>query len=295
MGQKVHLVLGSGGARGIAHIGAIETLEEEGFEIASVVGCSMGAVVGGIYAAGFQKEYKKWLLELTKLKLFTIMDFTLTKHGFLKGEKVFSIIEEFAGKHNIEDFDIPFKAVATDLVRNREVHFDKGDLYKSLRASTGIPGVFTPVFENKQFLIDGGVLNPLPVNLVHKKEGELMVAVDLNSASTKSPPLKSLEPDEATEVGLLEWLKNFVKKKDTKKSTELDMSSITLEQIMLSSYDMTQDRLTSMMLQMYPPDILVEIPRNTCDIFDFHRSSALVAFGKEQCKSAIKRFRERGE
>lgn len=289
----MHLVLGSGGARGVAHIGAIEMLEEEGFEIASIVGCSFGAVVGGIYAAGFQEAYKNWLLELTKLKLFAILDFTITKQGFLKGERVFNMIQEFTGKHNIENFNIPFKVVTTDLLHNKEVYFEKGDLFKALRASVGIPGVFTPVCFKKQILIDGGVLNPLPVNLVNKKEGELMVAVNLNGTSTASPPLKPWESEEASEGTMLDWLKTLVQSKDDKKPAVMDLTDISLEQVLFSSYDMTLDRLTGMMLQIHPPDILVEIPRNTCETFDFHRSGALVAFGRAQCKNAVKRFREK--
>jgi NTE family protein len=122
MTKKVSLVLGSGGARGIAHIGVIEVLEETGHEIVSVTGCSMGAVVGGIYAAGFQKVYKDWLLALTKPLLFRMLDFTLSGQGFLKGERIFSVLQEFTGPQTIEQFKIPFIAVAADMVGDKEVH-----------------------------------------------------------------------------------------------------------------------------------------------------------------------------
>ncbi|MGZ5220050.1 MAG: patatin-like phospholipase family protein, partial [Chitinophagaceae bacterium] len=128
---KVHLVLGSGGARGVAHIGVIEVLEETGFEIISVTGCSMGAVVGGIYAAGFQKTYKDWLLSLNKPLLFQMMDFTFSRQGFLKGERVFSILEEVTGHLSIEQLQIPFTAVAADMAQNKEVYYRTGDLYKA--------------------------------------------------------------------------------------------------------------------------------------------------------------------
>ncbi|MEX1241557.1 MAG: patatin-like phospholipase family protein, partial [Cyclobacteriaceae bacterium] len=164
--KKVHLVLGSGGARGVAHIGVIEVLEETGHEIISVTGCSMGAVVGGIYAAGFQNVYKDWLLALTKPLLFQMLDFTLSRQGFLKGERIFSMLQEVTGRQMIEQMKIPFTAVAADMAQDKEVHYRTGDLYKALRASIAIPGVFTPVVENGQFLVDGGVLNPLPLNLV---------------------------------------------------------------------------------------------------------------------------------
>ncbi|MGZ5135680.1 MAG: patatin-like phospholipase family protein, partial [Flavitalea sp.] len=180
---KVHLVLGSGGARGVAHIGVIEVLEESGYEIISVAGCSMGAVVGGIYAAGFQNAYKDWLLSLTKPMLFEIMDFTISRQGFLKGERIFSKFQQITGQLSIEQLKVPFIAVAADMAQNKEVHYRTGDLYKALRASIAIPGIFTPVIENGQFLVDGGVLNPLPLNLVVKKGQELIVAVNLNGAS----------------------------------------------------------------------------------------------------------------
>jgi len=142
--KKVHLVLGSGGARGIAHIAVIEELQKAGYEIIEVIGCSMGAVVGGIYAAGHLPEYKKWLLGLSKKDVFDLLDFTFAKQGFVKGEKLFAKHVEVTGEEKIEDFPIPFTAVATDMRQHKEVHFNKGDLYKALRASVSIPGFFVP-------------------------------------------------------------------------------------------------------------------------------------------------------
>ncbi|HBQ61358.1 MAG TPA: esterase, partial [Balneolaceae bacterium] len=158
--KKVHLVLGSGGARGIAHIAVIEELEKAGYEIVEVIGCSMGAVVGGIYAAGHLPEYKEWILGLNRKGVFDLLDFTFAKQGFVKGEKLFAKHIEVTGNENIEDFDIPFTAVATDMRHHKEVHFKKGDLYKALRASVSIPGFFVPVVEDGKVLVDGGVLNP---------------------------------------------------------------------------------------------------------------------------------------
>ena len=140
---KVHLVLGAGGARGMAHIGVIEELEKEGHEIVDVVGCSMGAVVGGIYAAGYLNEYKDWLLTLTKSTVWGLLDFTFTSQGFLKGEKVFDTILEMTGPLKIEDLNIPFTAIAAEVRRKEEVVFKKGDLYQALRASISIPGKST--------------------------------------------------------------------------------------------------------------------------------------------------------
>lgn len=281
--KKVHLVLGSGGARGIAHIGVIEVLEETGHEIISVTGCSMGAVVGGIYAAGFQKAYKDWLLLLTKAQLFTLLDFTLSLQGFLKGEKMFSILQEVTGQQKIEDLKIPFTAIAADMVRNKEVHYNTGDLYKALRASIAIPGIFTPVVEGGQYLIDGGVLNPLPLNLVNKKDDEWIVAVNLNGAASPVTVAPAVEEAKA----IWKWLSpimqyaNF-KNKDVPASVEFSMRELLLE-----AYSMTQDRLTDLMLQAYPPDVLIEIPRNTCSTFEFYKAKSLIETGRQACARVL--------
>lgn len=283
--KKVHLVLGSGGARGVAHIGVIEVLEEQGFEIVSVTGCSMGAVVGGMYAAGYLHAYRDWMLTLTKTMVFRIMDFTLTRQGFLKGERIFTILQEVTGPQLIEQLKIPFTAVATDMVQNREVHYRSGDLYKAFRASIAIPGVFTPVMENGQFLVDGGVLNPLPLDLVRRKEDEWVVAVNLNG-----PPAAAATDmeEEQEEVRVLwKWLSPIMQ--DTKKEQKevLPAAAYSLRELLLSSYNMTQDRLAALMLQAYPPDVLVEIPRNTCSAFEFYKANSLVELGRECCQKAL--------
>lgn len=283
--KKVHLVLGSGGARGVAHIGVIEVLEEYGYDIVSVTGCSMGAVVGGMYAAGFLRAYRDWMLTLTKTMQFRIMDFTLARQGFLKGERIFNILQEVAGPQLIEQLRIPFTAVATDMVQNKEVHYRSGDLYKAFRASIAIPGVFTPVMENGQFLVDGGVLNPLPLNLVNRKEGEWIVAVNLNGAPAT---VATAVEEEQEEVRVLwKWLSPIMQ--DTKKEQKevLPAAAYSIRELLQSSYIMTQDRLVDLMLKAYPPDVLVEIPRNVCSIFEFYKAKSLVEAGREACKNAI--------
>lgn len=278
--KKVHLVLGSGGARGIAHIGVIEALEETGHEVISVTGCSMGAVVGGIYAAGFQKVYKEWLLKLTKPQVFRLLDFTLSGQGFLKGERVFSVLQSFTGPQRIEDFKVPFTAVAADMVNDKEVHYRDGDLYKALRASIAIPGIFTPVIQNGQFLVDGGVLNPLPLNLVLRKEDELVVAVNL-SGPPSSPKVVRDNAEETQAV--LKWLSSIMRYAGTKEKELLPTAEYSLRELLVSSYRMTQDRLTNLMLHAYPPDILIEIPRDICSTFEFYKAKTLLELGRESC------------
>ena len=281
--KKVHLVLGSGGARGMAHIGVIDVLEETGHEIISITGCSMGAVVGGMYAAGYHAAYKEWMLRLTKTLLFKILDFTLTKQGFLKGERLFNLLKKVTGQQQIEDLHIPFVAVATDMVQNKEVYYRSGDMYKALRASIAIPGVFTPVLENGQFLVDGGVLNPLPLNLVQKNKDEFIIAVNVNGAS--SPTMTTLEVKQEV-TALWKWL-NPLMQKENKPKDLLPISEYSLRELLLSSYNMTQDRLASYLLKTYPPDILIEIPRNSCSTFEFYKARYMIDLGRNACTRAL--------
>jgi NTE family protein len=281
--KKVHLVLGSGGARGIAHIGVIDVLEETGHQIISITGCSMGAVVGGMYAAGYHTAYKEWMLKLTKTLLFKILDFTLTRQGFLKGERLFTLLQKVTGHQLIEQLAIPFVAVATDMVQNKEVYYTSGDLYKALRASIAIPGVFTPVLENGQFLVDGGVLNPLPLNLVHKKEDEYIVAVNVNGAA--SPAMTTSEEKQEV-TALWKWL-NPLMQKTNKPKELLPISEYSLRELLLSTYNMTQDRLTSFVLKTYPPDVLIEIPRNSCSTFEFYKAQFMIDLGRSACIKAV--------
>ncbi len=278
------MVLGSGGARGIAHIAVIEELEKEGYEIIEVIGCSMGAVVGGIYAAGRLPEYKKWLTSLTRIDVFDLLDFTFTKQGFVKGERLFAKHVEVTGELAIEEFPIPFTAVATDMKNREEVHFNSGDLYKALRASVSIPGFFVPVIDEGRVLVDGGVLNPLPVNLVNKKEEAIIVAVNLNGKFNAGFE-KEAEPNSIDEMK--QWFEKLIpesiieKRNQKKNKIDPGTESYSLIELMDSTFNFTQDRLTELMVAAYPPDYLIEIPRNTCGVFDFDHAAELLEIGKE--------------
>lgn len=278
--KNVRLVLGSGGARGMAHIGVIEELEKEGFEIKEIVGCSMGAVVGGIYCAGYLTDYKHWLIKLSRLDVFMLLDFTLSAQGFVKGEKVFKAMEEFIGDHQIENFHIPFTAVASDLLNKKEVHYRTGSLFKALRSSIAIPTVFTPVINGKTQLVDGGVLNPLPVDLVKKEEGEIIVAVNLNA---NIPYEKATMPTEVNKekvayMKMLQAFRSQFLKTDNKPEDFTD--KMGLFDILNKSYDLTQDRLTELMIQVHKPDLVVNISRDACGVFEFYRANEIIEEGR---------------
>lgn len=180
MKKRVALVLGSGGARGYAHIGVIEELERRGYDIACIAGCSMGAVVGGIYAAGKLDQYRDWIQSLDYLDVLRLVDVSF-RLGAIRGEKVFGQIRNIVGEINIEDLRIPYTAVATDLTHQQEIWFQEGCLHQAMRASAAIPSLFTPVMQGNRMLVDGGLLNPLPIVPVVSSHCDLIIAVNLNA------------------------------------------------------------------------------------------------------------------
>ena len=278
--KKVHLVLGSGGARGMAHIGVIENLLQDGYEIVEVIGCSMGAVVGAMYCAGYLNEYKNWLLGLTKTSVFSLFDLTFTMQGFVKGERIFNKLQELTGDRNIEDLLMPFTAVATDMVHKQEKYFTTGNLYKALRASIAIPGVFTPVVHESSVLVDGGVLNPLPVNLVHKIDNAILVAVNLNGPAMVEVDKQDLKETDSNNYW--DWLSKFSinSRKDMAEDQKINIPRLSLFDLINTSFDFTQDRLTELMIHYHQPDLIIEIPRNSCSTFEFYRAKELIETGK---------------
>ncbi len=288
--KNVRLVLGSGGARGMAHIGVIEELEREGFHIKEVVGCSMGAVVGGIYCSGYLTDYKHWLIKLSKLDVFMLLDFTLSAQGFVKGEKVFKAIEEFIGDHQIEHFNIPFTAVAADLLNKKEVHYRTGSLFKALRSSIAIPTVFTPVIQGKSQLVDGGVLNPLPLDLIKKDPGDIIVAVNLNANipyGTNNSPVDD-NTEKAAYLKMIDFIKTTLPRFDKKNDDTVE--NLGLFDILNKSYDLTQDRLTEILIEVHKPDMVVNISRDACGVFEFFRANEIIEEGRKAFHRAYDQY-----
>ena len=176
----ISLVLGSGGARGYAHIGVIEELIAQGFDIRSIAGSSMGALVGGVYAAGKLDSYRDWVLPLARLDVLRLLDITFRGGGFIKGDRIIKALSEHVGDVAIEDLPISYTAVAVDLDAHREVWFSSGSLFEAIRASIAIPTVFRPHRYRGRLLVDGGLLNPLPVSPTLRDHTDATIAVDVN-------------------------------------------------------------------------------------------------------------------
>jgi len=280
-GKKISLVLGSGGARGYAHIGVIEALEERGYEIVSVSGCSMGALVGGLYACGKLDEYKEWVLGLQPLDVAGLLDLAWDRRGLMSGTKVFERLDELVGTTTIESLPIAYTAVASDLNRGKEVWFRDGDLLTAIRASIAIPSVFTPVELDGMLLVDGGVLNPLPVAPTMSDRSDLTVAVNLYGPDAPQEETAVAERYDSLVERLASKAKSAIKDR-LKRQEQVHIFSI-LDQ----SFDTMQRSLTQYRLGGYPPDVTIELPKNICSTFDFHKAKMLIDAGRKAAEAVL--------
>ncbi len=279
--KTVSLVLGSGGARGYAHIGVIKQLEKQGYEIKSISGSSMGALIGGLYAAGKLDEYEQWVSNFNVIDVLKLVDFSFKSTGMIKADKVFSKIEEIIGDICIEDLDIDFTATATDIVNKKEVWLQKGSLKNAIRASIAIPTVFTPIEINERLLFDGGILNPLPILPTASQFTDLIIAVNLNSDTKVSKEHKEILKKEQSFIE--ENIQKFFKKNVTKKE------NMSYFQLINKSIETMQEVISRHQLASHRPDIMIEIPSDVCDFYDFHRADELINFGSELTKEVLEK------
>jgi NTE family protein len=287
MKQKVSLVLSGGGARGIAHIGVIEELEKQGYEIFSVSGTSMGALVGGVYALGKLEEYKKWLFTLDKMKVFSLVDFTLSSQGLIKGDKVFKKMKEFISDANIEDLKIHFVAVATDIINKKEVVFTQGSIFDAIRASVSIPTVFTPVKTKDGLLVDGGVINNIPVNHAKRIKDDLLVVVNVNANIPVFKPITSKKESDTKQSVYQKKILDFhshLRKIHPKSPNEsLGYFDLINKTIGLMTY-----RISQISLENCSSDILIQVSRDSCSMYDFYKSEELVEIGRHAAIESLK-------
>ncbi|MCD6112948.1 MAG: patatin-like phospholipase family protein [Bacteroidales bacterium] len=293
--QPVSLVLSSGGARGIAHIGVIEILENQDFEIKSISGASMGALIGGIYAAGKLKEYKEWISGLKKIDVLKMFDFTLSKYGLVKGNKVFKEMEKIVPNINIEDMDITFTAIATDILKRKEMIFNSGKLFDAIRASIAIPSVFTPLIINNSQLVDGGVVNPIPINRVKRTPGDIIVAVNVGAnIPIEYPKISHSEQNEKqTDNEISEIINTVLKKIFRVKQTKNTKNTLGYFELISETMNTMLQRLTEMSIEYNKPDILINISRHSCGTFDFYKADKMIKIGREETLKSIKNYREK--
>lgn len=288
--KTISLVLGSGGARGYTHIGVIEELSACDYEIRSVSGSSMGALIGGLYACGKLEMLKKWVLGLDLLDVAKLVDFSFTGTGIIQGDKVFHVIEEMIGDVMIEDLPIPFTAVATDLIKQKEVWIQKGRLIDAVRASVAIPTVFTPKQIGERHLIDGGVLNPLPIAPTVADDTDMTIAVNLSAKISKVYKIEMPKREQEKESGMQEIFFEMAQKADElfareKKSTFDEMGMFD---IMGRTIDIMQNAVLECKMAGYSPDIIIGIPNDACGFYEFNRAYEMIELGRMITRDHLK-------
>jgi len=298
--KNVALVLGSGGARGLAHIGVIEELTRRGYSITSISGSSMGALVGGLLAANRLDDYKNWILKLDKIDILTLIDFTFSSKGIVKGQKVFEKMQELnmIPDVKIEDLPLPYTAVAVDILSNQLIVFNSGKLQTAIRASISIPSVFTPLPYNGTLLVDGGVLSPLPLEYVRRTKNDLLVAVDLNAIipydlavpTNKQSKNSWVKDNPKIEQLVAKWDKFFGHNAPTKESevkAKQSPKSIGYFDLAMRSVQLLQSQLTQYAIKVTPPDVLVSISKNSATVFEFYKAAELIEYGRLQCAKVL--------
>lgn len=278
--KDIALALSSGGARGLAHIGVIEELEAQGYHITSMAGCSMGALIGGVYAAGKLEEFRDWMKTIDKKKMLELTDFSLSLNHLVKGTRIIKAIMEFVPDVRIEDLPIPYCAVATDWISGREVVIDKGSLFEAIRASISLPTFYEPVRRDGMILIDGGVVNPIPMNRVQRHEGDLLVGVDVSGHDYKAQ---------------WEKMQKQAEKQKHDKSLKAKLLDMIIPDNIEFNYYTLLSRTSSIMIrqnsllmaQLTKPDILIDIQMSRYGSFDYDKSERLINIGRNKARKSL--------
>ena len=280
MQQKtVSLVLGSGGARGLAHIGVIHWLEENGYRIKSISGSSMGALVGGVHAIGKLDEFEQWVRAVTKSDMVKLLDLSLGTDGLFKGGKIIDTLKELVGDSRIEDLPIKFTAVAANISRAREVWFDQGPMFDAIRASISLPIIFTPYNHNGEDLVDGGILNPVPIAPTFSDHSDMTIAVNLTGRPIDDPESLFL-PDTVEEASpLSSAVSEFFGK--VRNSIPKGGINIKAYEVVHQSFETMQGTIARQKIAAYPPDHVLEVPKNLCMILEFDKAVPLISYGYE--------------
>ena len=284
--RTVSLVLGSGGARGLAHIGVIHWLEENDFKIESISGCSMGALIGGIYAAGKLDEFEQWVSAINKVDIISLLDISWGKNGLVKGDKIINTLVELVGNQLIEDLPVTFTATAADIKSEKEIWINSGKLFDAIRASISLPLFFTPYNHKGVDLIDGGVLNPVPIAPTFGDETEITIAVNLGG----TPVIQEIQSDNLDKPEELSQLHekviNFVSNLQRPGSKVVDRDWGAYD-IANQAFDAMQSTIARQKIAAYPPDHVIEIARNSCGTLEFDRASEMIELGYRKAQACL--------
>ncbi|MFP4161743.1 MAG: patatin-like phospholipase family protein [Ectothiorhodospira sp.] len=288
--RTVSLVLGSGGARGLAHIGVIRELEAQGYEVRAIAGSSMGALVGGIYALGELETYAEWVQGLSQSDVLGLLDWSFSGGGLIRGEKLIRKLRDLVGERDIEHLPIDYTAVAVDIERGREVWMSEGTLFDAIRASIAIPAVFTPHRYQGRTLVDGGLLNPVPVAPTLRTFTDLTIVVDVNGPAPEAEDGVEADPREGEgdedRLGLLERMRGYVESLGGE-STPRAAEGMALSEVLMRSLDTMQAAITRQHLAVFRPDLVISVPKNVCMIHEFHRAQPVIELGQRLARENL--------
>lgn len=308
---KIGLALGSGSARGLAHIGVIRAIKDAGIQIECVAGTSIGALIGAVYAAGKIDSLQDAYLAMDWKKIAYFFDVVFPKSGIIDGKKVADFMREYVHSSLIEELPVPFRAVATNFDSGEEVVFDQGDVIEAVRASISVPGIFTPVRSNDDVLIDGGLVNPVPVNIVRDMGADIVIAVDLNYKIIKGNHPAKPEPHtdntvmqvlsrlggeryqaamERIEKRLHSWddIPTLVQAREWLEEESLP----NIFEVLLNSINIMETQITSNRLKIDPPDVLVQPPLGDVRFLEFNRAEEIISIGYETMRQHIEKLPE---
>ncbi|KWU01316.1 serine protease [Vibrio toranzoniae] len=278
MAKTISLVLGSGGARGLVHVGVIRWLVEHGYQIKSISGCSIGALIGGVYAAGKLDEFEEWVTSIDQGDMAMLLDFSWQSSGMFKGDKIIDTLRGLIGEISIEDLPIPYTAVAANVADEKEVWLQSGSLFDAIRASISLPLFLTPHVINGEVLIDGGVLNPVPIAPTFGDNTDFTLAVNLGGEPemVKQEVMPVSQPTK--ESKLHEKVVHFIDNLGSSVKSKMSFN-FAFYDIANQAFDAMQSTIARQKLAAYPADITLEIPRNACGTLEFYRSQEMIDRG----------------
>jgi NTE family protein len=283
----VALALGAGGAKGLAHIGAIEELQAQGFQITAIAGCSMGALIGGIHAMGKLDVYRDWVCSLDKFDVLKLVDFSFSGGGLIKGEKIIGTLLELIGDTLIEELPIAFTAVATDIEREREVWLTRGSLFDAIRASIAIPTLFRPHSIDGRLLVDGALLNPVPVTPLIRDPADYLIAVSIDGAADTTTPVPMPANGSAGKRGIGRLLGRWLPGGSEAKSADAKTQEYGALELLVQSMDLMQANLSRLRLAAYQPDLQVQLARNVSSAYEFYRARELIELGRQKMRAGL--------
>ena len=290
--EQVALVLGAGGARGLAQIGVIEALVARGMDIVAIAGSSSGALVGGLHASGKLEAYRDWLLGLDRRAMLRLLDPGFGRSALFEGTRLMAALREIAGSPRIEDLPIDFTAVAVDVVRQRELWLRRGDMWDAIRASFAIPGLFTPHVVHGRELVDGGLLAPLPITATRLSDAHRLIAVDMHGWPERpqgepAQPDRRAMPRDPSEATGLAWLGRWLGEHLHHEEAQAAQSRLGFTDLMARSLDTMQAQIARVQLALDPPELVIRIPRDACQFYEFWRARELIDIGRAEAEKAL--------